>query len=67
MILPQENSFRQIFIAIFQQYRLFQRNLGSLPTTIVLDKYGIMRLHHEGFANYDGEEFNLQIKQLLEE
>jgi hypothetical protein len=27
---------------------------GSLPTTIVLDKYGIMRLHHEGFANYDG-------------
>jgi hypothetical protein len=40
---------------------------GSLPTTIVLDKYGIMRLHHEGFANYDGEEFNLQIKQLLEE
>jgi hypothetical protein len=28
---------------------------GSLPTAIVLDKYIIMRLHHEGFANYDGE------------
>lgn len=40
---------------------------GSLPTTIVLDKNGIMRLHHEGFANYDGEKFYFQIKQLLKE
>jgi hypothetical protein len=71
MILPQENSFRQkkIFIAIFQAVSAVPKEIysGSLPTTIVLDKYGIMRLHHEGFANYDGEEFNLQIKQLLEE
>jgi hypothetical protein len=70
MILPQENSFRQkkIFIhfpsSIGCSKEIYS---GSLPTTIVLDKYGIMRLHHEGFANYDGEEFNLQIKQLLEE
>jgi hypothetical protein len=28
---------------------------GSLPTAIVFDKYKIMRLHHKGFANYDGE------------
>ena len=40
---------------------------GSLPTTVVLDKFGIMRLHHAGFANYGGESFHLQIKQLLEE
>jgi hypothetical protein len=59
MILPQENNFQAVSAVPKEIYS------GS-PTTIVLDKYGIMRLHHEGFANY-GEEFNLQIKQLLEE
>jgi hypothetical protein len=66
MILPQENSFDKRFIAIFQAVSVFKRNLfGSLPT-IVLDKYGIMRLHHEVLLIMT-EEFNLQIKQLLEE
>jgi hypothetical protein len=67
--LPQENSFRQkkIFIAHFPSSIGCSKEIysGSLPTTIVLDKYGIMRLHHEGLIMT--EEFNLQIKQLLEE
>jgi hypothetical protein len=53
----------------FKPYRsMFRKKFysGSLPTTIVLDKFGIMRLRHEGFANYGGK-LNLQIKQLLEE
>lgn len=40
---------------------------GALPTTVVVDKNGIIRMHHQGFADYAGEKFNLQIKQLLEE
>jgi hypothetical protein len=51
MILPQENSFRQkkISLPIFQAVSAVPKEIysGSLPTTIVLDKYGIMRLHHE--------------------
>ena len=60
---------RKFSLPIFQAVSAVPKEIysGSLPTTIVLDKYGVMRLHHEGFANYDGEEFNLQIKQLLEE
>jgi hypothetical protein len=68
MILPQENSFRQKkFHCIFQAVSAVPKEIysGSLPTTIVLDKYGIMRLHHEGFANYDGK--SLIYRQLLEE
>jgi thiol-disulfide isomerase/thioredoxin len=59
---------KEISLPIFQAVSAVPKEIysGSLPTTIVLDKYGIMRLHHEVFAN-DGEEFNLQIKQLLEE
>ncbi|MBX9889131.1 MAG: TlpA family protein disulfide reductase [Flavobacteriaceae bacterium] len=40
---------------------------GALPTTVIVDKKGIIRMHHEGFADYGGEKFHLQIKQLLEE
>ncbi|WP_255416299.1 hypothetical protein [Flavobacterium sp. ALD4] len=42
---------------IFQPVSIDPKEIysGSLPTTIVFDKYGIMGLHHEGFANYDGE------------
>jgi hypothetical protein len=60
---------KENFTSIFQAVSAVPKEIysGSLPTTIVLDKYGIMRLHHEVSANYDGEEFNLQIKQLLEE
>jgi hypothetical protein len=55
MILPQKTVFRQKKIFIFQAVSAVPKEIysGSLPTTIVLDKYGIMRLHHEGFANYD--------------
>jgi thiol-disulfide isomerase/thioredoxin len=62
------NSFtKKIFIAIFQAVSAVPKIYsGSLPTTIVLDKYGIMRLHH-GVSLIMTEEFNLQIKQLLEE
>lgn len=56
-------------LPIFQAISTVPKEIysGSLPTTIVLDQYGVIRLHHEGFANYDGEKFNLQIKKLLEE
>lgn len=40
---------------------------GSLPTTIVLDKQGRIRMKHEGFANYDSTKFNEQIAQLIKE
>lgn len=56
-------------LPIFQAVSAIPKEIysGSLPTTIVLDKKGIMRLRHEGFANYGGENFHLQVKQLLEE
>jgi hypothetical protein len=69
MILPQKSFLdKKIFIAHFQAVSAVPKEIysGSLPTTIVLDKYGIMRLHHEGLLIMT-EEFNLQIKQLLEE
>ena len=40
---------------------------GTLPTTVVLDKQGTIRLHHEGFANYGSEKFRKQLEELLEE
>lgn len=40
---------------------------GSLPTSVVLDKKGIVRMHHTGFADYSSEKFHVQIQQMLEE
>ena len=40
---------------------------GALPTTVVVDKKGIIRMHQQGFADYGGEKFYLQLKQLIEE
>lgn len=40
---------------------------GSLPTTVVLDKSGMVRLKHERFANYASETFIEQMEALLEE
>lgn len=40
---------------------------GSLPTTIVLDKNGNIRLHHTGFANYASGKFVKQIEELINE
>lgn len=40
---------------------------GSLPTTVILDKKGEIRFHHEGVADYSKESFYEQIDQLLEE
>lgn len=40
---------------------------GSLPTTIVLDKNGKIRLHHTGFANYASGKFVKQIEELINE
>ncbi|MEX2591206.1 MAG: TlpA disulfide reductase family protein [Anditalea sp.] len=40
---------------------------GILPTTIVLDKEGKIRLHNTGFANYGSEKFMIQIEGLLQE
>ncbi len=40
---------------------------GMLPTTIVLDKEGRIRLHHTGFANYGSEKFMKQIEDLMRE
>lgn len=38
---------------------------GSLPTTVVLDKKGEIRLHHTGVADYSKDSFYQQIDSLL--
>lgn len=40
---------------------------GSLPTTIVLDKKGEIRLHHKGLADYSKNSFYKQIDELLKQ
>lgn len=40
---------------------------GTLPTTIVLDKNGKIRLRHQRMANYGSEKFRKQIEELLKE
>lgn len=40
---------------------------GSLPTTVVLDKQGKIRMKHSGMADYSKESFYQQIDQLLKE
>lgn len=40
---------------------------GSLPTTVVLDKSGKIRMHHTGMADYSKESFYEEINQLLKE
>lgn len=40
---------------------------GMLPTTIVLDKEGKVRLHHTGFANYGSDKFMKQMEELISE
>lgn len=40
---------------------------GALPTTIVLDKKGNIRMHHTGFSNYNSKKFIAQIEALLAE
>lgn len=40
---------------------------GVLPTTIVLDKEGRIRLRHEGFADYGTEKFRRELEALMEE
>jgi hypothetical protein len=39
---------------IFKPYRSFRKKFIQVLTTIVLDKFGIMRLRHEGH-NYGGK------------
>lgn len=38
---------------------------GSLPTTVVLDKKGAIRLHHTGVADYSKDSFYQEIDALL--
>ncbi|WP_143883498.1 TlpA family protein disulfide reductase [Chryseobacterium binzhouense] len=40
---------------------------GSLPTTVVLDKSGKIRMHHAGMADYSKDSFYKEIDQLLNE
>ena len=40
---------------------------GSLPTTVVLDRSGKIRMHHAGMADYSKESFYQEINQLLNE
>ncbi|WP_312346233.1 TlpA family protein disulfide reductase [Chryseobacterium binzhouense] len=40
---------------------------GSLPTTVVLDKSGKIRMHHAGMADYSKDSFYEEIDQLLNE
>lgn len=39
---------------------------GRLPTTLVIDKKGRVRFHHNGFSNYDTRQFLQQLDQLLQ-
>lgn len=40
---------------------------GSLPTTIILDKKGVIVFKHTGMADYDTEKFEKQLKDLMAE
>jgi thiol-disulfide isomerase/thioredoxin len=40
---------------------------GSLPTTVVIDKKGEIRLHHKGLADYSKDSFYKQIDELLKQ
>lgn len=40
---------------------------GSIPTTIVLDKTGKIRMHHSGMADYSKDSFYQEIEALLKE
>lgn len=40
---------------------------GSLPTTVVLDKQGKIRLHHTGMADYSKDSFYQQLEELIKE
>ncbi|WP_426478195.1 TlpA family protein disulfide reductase [Chryseobacterium sp. CBSDS_008] len=40
---------------------------GSLPTTVVLDRKGALRLHHTGLADYSKDSFYTQIDELLKQ
>lgn len=40
---------------------------GSIPTTIVLDKTGKIRMHHSGMADYSKDSFYHEIETLLKE
>ncbi len=40
---------------------------GALPTTVVLDKAGQIRLRHEGFANYGSAKFIKELEELMNE
>ena len=40
---------------------------GTLPTTLVLDKEGVIRYHHTGIANYASGKFIRQMAELIDE
>ncbi|MDR6514679.1 TlpA family protein disulfide reductase [Chryseobacterium camelliae] len=40
---------------------------GTLPTTVILDKSGKIRMHHTGMADYSKDSFYEEINQLLHE
>lgn len=40
---------------------------GSLPTTVVLDKKGAVRLFHTGMADYSSDSFYRQMEELIAE
>jgi hypothetical protein len=40
---------------------------GSLPTTVILDKSGKIRMYHTGMADYSKNSFYEEINQLLNE
>ncbi|RAJ08313.1 thiol-disulfide isomerase/thioredoxin [Chitinophaga skermanii] len=59
----------QYDLPIFRTYGAIPPNVynGSLPTTVVLDKKGMLKFHHTGFANYDGKNFQQQLANLIQE
>lgn len=40
---------------------------GSLPTTVVLDKRGVVRMKEEGMANYNNSKFQDQLRLMINE
>ena len=40
---------------------------GSIPTTLVINKYGQVVLRHEGMGDYSAEKFKTFIQKLIDE
>jgi hypothetical protein len=42
-------------------------NVHGMPTSVLIDRHGVVRFTHIGFRPIDGAEYEAQIRQLLNE